>query len=268
MAVLELVTGQATAPGAGPTALAAFSSGTGAVRNYDTGNAWLLQVWQIQNTTAGWVRIRSPRMHDMVQGIRLQSEFSDGHPLLPQGFAQLLYAQDNLTIEVSGSAVAGDIVNVALLIYYESLKGAVGRFIDLTTLEARMVNLFTVSHALVTGAGIYGAAQAISAGASDTMKANTSYAWLGYVCSETAAAVGQGAAIGLTGVDTGNLRIGGPVLVDNDVTASWFVDLTKKYNRPMIVTIDSANRQATLFDALGNENANTVTVTSIWAELR
>ena len=270
MASLELVTGFSTAPTAVFGAVAiTFTSGTGTIRNFDTGNAWLLEVWQTQNTTSGGVRIRSPRLHDFTQGIRLQQENSNSRPCLPMGFSQLLYAQDTLTVEIAGSAVAGDIVNVALLIYYESLKGSIGRYISLDELEKRMVNIFTVTHTLVgAGTGAWGAGQALSAGLSDTSIANTDYALLGATCSETAAALNQGCAIGITGTDTGNLRIGIPIMEDKYLRANWFIELTKKHNRPMIPNVNSANKGATLLDCLNNENANSPIVSTIWAQLR
>ena len=270
MAALEVVTGFSTAPTAVFGAVAvAFSNGTATIRNFSTGNAWLLTAWNTQNTTAGGLRIRSPRLHDFVNGIRFQVQASNNQPLYPFGFPQQLKAQDLLTIELAGSAVAGDIVNFALLIYYESLDSANGRFIDLTELENRMVNATTQIHALVGAVtGAYGAAQALNAGVvGATLKANTDYALLGAVMSESAA--GNGCNIGIVGVDTGNLMVGIPVQgADPDLTNSWFLNLTKRMARPLVPVINSANAGATLLSVLNSENANTVTVATIWAELR
>lgn len=268
MAALEVVTGFTTAPGATQTALT-FSGGTATVRNFSAGNAWLLTAWSNQNTSAGTLRIRSPRLHDFVSGIRLQTIQANNHPLLPLGFPQRLIAQDQLTVENTGSAVAGDIINNAMLIYYESLDSANGRFIDLTELENRMVNAMTLSHVLVGAvSGAWGAGQAINAGTvGDTLKANTDYALLG--CMGTESAAGNACAVGITGVDTGNLRIGMPLLPnENSISASWFLDLTKRFARPMIPVINSANKGGTLLDVLNNENANSATVATIWAELK
>jgi len=268
MAAIETISGFVTAPSTTFTA-PTFSGGSATIRNFSSGNAWLLTAICTQNTSSGALRIRSPRLHDFVNGIRLQNPQANNMPLLPLGFPQRLIAQDTLTIEMTGSAVAADIINFGAWIYYESLDSANGRFIDLTDLETRMVNVIGVSHALVGGtAGVYGASQAINAGTSgDIFKANTDYALLGAVMSESA--VGNGSIVRITGVDTGNLGIGIPVMQYNlEVCAYWFIELTKRFARPMIPVINSANKGGTVFDFLNNENANTVTSTSIWAELR
>lgn len=269
MAALEVVSFFSTAPtavyGAVPVA---FSSGTGTIRNFSSGNAWLAEAWQCQNTTAGGMRVRSPRMHDFVNGIRLQAEAANCQPLLPMGFAQRLIAQDVLTIELAGSAVAGDIVNGNLLIYYESLDSANGRFTDLNELENRMVNVIGLPFALVGGvAGAYAGGTALNAGtAGAILKANTDYAVLGMVGSKAA---GTGiVTVGITGADTGNLRIGIPAGVQQVDTRDFFIQLTKRYNRPLVPVLNSANAGGTILDVLNDENACTYTMDLILAELR
>ena len=272
MSALEYVGGFTTAAGAALTAVTS-NGGPLTVRNFTKGDAWLLQVWAQKQVNGGTTRIRSPRFHDNTNGISLRNNFPSAgggrQILMPYGFPQRLIAQDTLTWESSGSATAGDIENSGGLILYENLDGANARFIDLTQLESRMVNIFTVVHALIGGtAGVFGAAQALSAAASgDTTKANTDYALLGMTMSESTPI--NACTVRVTGVDTGNLGIGIPVIPEsNDITANWFLDLTKKYGRPLIPVINSANKGGTVFDVLNDENANTVTVTSIFAELR
>jgi hypothetical protein len=269
MSAIQGVCGNVTAPTAVFGAVATvFVSGNGTIHNFSQGNAWLLTVWQNQNTTAGSLRIFSPRLHDVANGITLRAEPAMAHPCLTLGFPQRLIAQDTLTVQISGSAVGADIVNFCLLIYYDSLDSANGRFTSLTELEQRMVNILTLQHALVGNvAGVFGAAQALTAAVSFNMKANTDYCLLGQTCSESAP--GNGASIGLTGVDTGNLRITMPLMGgDSDYGDEFFVNLSKRFGRSMLPTVNAANAGATLLDVQINENADTVTTTTIWAELR
>src|SRR6266511_3668713 len=119
--VLELVTARTTAAGATFTA-ATFNSGNLAViRNADESRpVGILQVWS-DHQAAGTFRIRSPRMHDNVQGIRFDAVAGDLKPLLPWGVAQSVYPQDQLTVEILGSATAGDIETVGMLVYYDEM---------------------------------------------------------------------------------------------------------------------------------------------------
>src|SRR4051812_1920404 len=68
--------------------------------------AWLVQVWS-DHQVAGIGRIRSPKFHDNVDAIRWRATIGVLDPQLPWGVRQPLYPQDVLTVELSGSAVAG-----------------------------------------------------------------------------------------------------------------------------------------------------------------
>src|SRR5688500_13452566 len=87
-AALELVSAQGTAIGATIAALAAVAGDSLAVRNTGTANpAKLLKAWaDVQ--VAGTARIRSPKFHDNVQGIRVDTIISDPTPFLPRGLSQ------------------------------------------------------------------------------------------------------------------------------------------------------------------------------------
>src|SRR5271167_3819933 len=61
-------------------------------------NAWLEAVWS-PSQAAGDFRIRSPRLHDDVNAIRVASELNLSQPQLKECFAQVLYSQDQLIVE-------------------------------------------------------------------------------------------------------------------------------------------------------------------------
>lgn len=260
---LEIITGRAVAPSTTLTALTMSAGDTLTIRNAPIDSRiLLLQAWADWQT-AGTFRVRSPRMHDNVEGIRLQGVASEVKPLLPNRFLQPLIPQDTLVAQLSGSGTAGDIESAAMMLFYDNLPGVSARLIDVQTLLANMVHLMTVENTLALGTGGgYTGEEAITA-EFDQLKANTDYALLGYLVSAECAAVGW------RGSDTGNLRVGGPGDdLGRDYTRSWFYDLANMYQMPLIPVFNSANKDAILIDGVQDENGTDVTVTSIFAQLK
>jgi hypothetical protein len=130
---MEILTGFATAPSTTFTALTMATGDSLQVRNSNPAkNVWLLGMWA-QNQVAGSFRVHSPKLHDNVQGIRIRNNTGDTLPLFPRGIKQLLYPQDVLVAEITGSAVGGKIEQGSLLMYYEDLPGSTARLITLRT---------------------------------------------------------------------------------------------------------------------------------------
>jgi hypothetical protein len=262
MPALEIIGGLATAPSTTFTAVTNFTGNSNVVRNCDEQNpVKLLSTWaDVQG--AGNSRIRSPRLHDNVQGIRLVNVVGEPLPQLPLGLTQKLIPQDALTIELTGSATGGDIEQIALLIYYASLPGIEARLIDTAELKNRMVSIMGQENTIATGtAGGWSGEEAINA-EFDNFKANTDYALMGFLVSAECLAVRW------RGSDTGNLGVGGPGTIDQrDLTARWFCNISDACNLPLIPVFNSANKSSILVDAAQDENGTDVTVTSIFAEL-
>ena len=260
---LDTITGRATAPGAVLTALTMSAGDTLTVRNAPLDSmVRLLQVWA-DTQAAGTLRIRSPRLHDNVEGIRLDVLTSEVRPLLPDRFVQPLIPQDTLIAELSGSAVGGEIESAAMMLYYDNLPGIAARLIDPATLLANMVNLMTVENTLALGiAGGYSGEEALTT-EFDQLKANTDYALLGYLVDAECAGVFW------RGSDTGNLRVGGPGDdTGREYTRSWFYRLSMNYQLPLIPVFNSANKDAILVDGVQSQAGTDVTVTSIFAQLK
>jgi len=259
---IEVVTGFVTAPGATFTAWTLAAGNSLTVRNSvpDT-PVHLLDMWA-HNQAAGTLRVRSPRLHDNVQGIRSAITVGLVAPLLPYRPRQRLIAQDQLVAEQTGSAVGGDIETGALLLYYENLPGVEGRFVDVDTVVRRAVTIENVENTIATGiAGGYSGEEAINA-EFDLLKANTDYALLGYLVAQ------QCAVVRWRGSDTGNLGVGGPGEVTlRHLTKEWFLRLSRDTGFPCIPVFNSANKGAVLVDCAQNELGVDVTVTSIFAEL-
>ena len=259
---LEVLTGFVTAPGATATVLTMATGNSATVRNAPlNGRIELLQIWH-DVQSPGFVRIRSPRLHDNVQGIRFATRVAASEPVMPGGVPQKLIPQDDLVLEATGSGVAGDIESFSFLVWYEDLPGVNARLIDKAELDRRMVHVVTVENTLALGAaGGYSGEEAINA-EFDQFKANTDYAILGAIPT-----IGI-ATVRYRGSDTGNLGIGvpGPSNVEH-VTSRWFLWLTEMYGRPLIPVFNSANKDNLLIDGVQDENAAPAIVTTVLAEL-
>jgi len=259
---LELITGRAVAPGTTFTVLTALTGNSFTVRTAVPGSAIkLLQVWaKVQG--AGTLRIRSPALHDNVQGIRLDTRVDDASPLLPWGVPQPLQSADNLVAEITGSATSGDVELACMLIHYQNLPGVEARFIDYATLQKRLKNIVTVENTLALGtSGDYSGEETLVS-EFNLLKADTDYALVGYLVDNRAACVRW------RGSETGNLGVGGPAEPTlRNITKDWFARLSREYNLPLIPVFNSDNRNAILVDGAQDENGADITVTSILAEL-
>jgi hypothetical protein len=247
---IEVVAGFATNPGATLTTVTPSTNTSFTVRGTDTTkNVWLASAWAF-NATAGELVIKSPRMHDNVQGIRNRVTASLTAPLFNTPFnpmaKQRMFAQDNVTVQLSGGGAEIDCAAAAFV--YEDLGGINGRFIDYPTLLKQSVgNIVTIEVTVTAVAtGNFGGAVAINS-TFDTLIANTDYAILGGMTDT------RGCAVGITGVDIGNLRTGFPAEPSlRDTTNTWFVGLATNLGLPCIPVINSANKAATTIDVETN----------------
>src|SRR5216684_5460349 len=104
---LELIAGQATAPSATFTGLTMNAGNSLTVRNaLFTADIRLVQMWA-KHQAVGVLRVRSPKLHDNVQGIRMRNPAALAIEMLPFDTYQKLVAQDALVAEITGSAVGG-----------------------------------------------------------------------------------------------------------------------------------------------------------------
>src|SRR5208283_2850661 len=251
---LEVIAGFVTNPGATLTPLTMASGNSATVRGTDTTKGtWLLSTWAF-NATAGEFRMTSPRLHDQAQGIRNRVTAALAGPLIPgfnnSSYAQRLYAQDNVTLQLSGGAAELDCA--ALLIGYDDLAGIAGRFIDQPTLKKHGINIVTAEVTVTAVAtGNWGGAVAINS-SFDTLIANTDYAVLGAMTDT------RGCSIGLTAVDFGNLRVGIPCEPSmRYLTSNWFEGLSTAFNAPYIPVFNAANKTTTLIDVETNGSGGT-----------
>jgi len=254
---LEVISGKATAPGTTLTALTMASGDSLSIRNTPIGtDIRLVSLWAFNNA-AGIFRVRSPRMHDNVQGFRARVAATDPAQLFDAGTYQTLYPQDTLIAEISGSAVGGQIEQGQLLIWYRDLPGIAARLAMWPDVMAAAVNELTVEVALTAGVvGGYSGAAALNS-SFDLLKANTDYAVIG---ADVDAAC---AAVTMKGADTGNLHVGVPgTLTLRHLSARFFKWLSINLGLPTIPIINSANKAGTTIEVVQNQGG--AAVNAVW----
>lgn len=257
---LEVITGSKTNPGAALVPLLPNSGDSFQIKSTpeDVGPL-LLGIWA-SSATAGSIRVRSPRMHDNVQGIKFQVPAGLQRNFMPDEGSTPMFSQDLLTFEIAGGAAEVDAG--ALLIYYPQLGGSDARYATWDQVKAQMVEMVTVEVAVAgpVAAGDWSPGTAINS-TSDLLKANADYAVLGY---QTGTSV---CAVAVKGPDTGNYRAGGPGPTESVETRDWFASLSRLQGKPLIPVINQANRGATLVHVCHTAAAGTINVDLILARL-
>src|ERR1051326_7941583 len=252
---LEVISFNTVNPSTTFTAATAATGDTLTVRNFPfQSGAYIENVWSRQGT-AGAVRVRSPRIHDNVSGIRANVLASDPIPVLPDWARQRLYPQDLLTVEQTGGAAETEVG--ALLWWYGDLPGTQARLFRWEEIAPRIVNYVGVLVSITTSAtiGLWGPGRALNAD-NDVLKANVDYALIGYDVDASCTAVA------LRGVDSGHLRIGGPGTTNRIDTRDFFVRNAQRNQVPFIPVMNMANKGAILVD--GVTNAASVAVNINW----
>lgn len=219
----------------------------------------LLEIWSFGEGIHS-LRLRSPRLHDNVDGFRVDALPAGAQgPFGPRGISQKLISQDQLQLQMLD---ATDVVHGAFLVYYEDLPGIDSNLITAGELRARVRHILTVHNTLtVTADEAYTGEETLIADA-DLLKANVNYAILGYTVSAAKTAVRY------RGSDIGNLGVGGPgYLLSPEMTNDWFVKLSELYQLPTIPVFNAANKAAVLIDCAAVTGATDVTVSTVLAEL-
>lgn len=257
---LRTVPGFFTAAGAGTNAATVCPGavGTFAIDAFNSGNAYIEQVWS-EGPTTDFVRIRSPRMHDANQGIRLRSGTVANANLIPWGAEIQVYSSDVPTVEIDATGAGTGLV--VLTYGYDDLSTGAPKLTDWPSIQSRVVDVMDTEVSVTSGAiGAYGVAAAINS-SFDNFKADFTYALLGYVCSGT---VG---CIALNGPDTGNFDIGFPGDSDARETRDYFIRLSRDSGRAGIPLIQANNRGGTILKSVDVAAASAVKVSLTLARL-
>jgi hypothetical protein len=227
--------------------------------------AFLAEVWAVDDASPMEVSLKASRFHDQQFGIRMEAP--DGSTLapasrsvniLPGGIAQPIFPSDVLDVQVSGTAA--DNVNLTFLLYYANLPGIDARLARYEYVTQNLKNLVGINVPLTPGTGDWGAGAALNS-ADNRLHANTDYAVLGFTSSIPCSAVA------LSGVDTGNQRVGGPVLGDAEHDAELFINLGRKFDAALIPVINSNNAGAVILQA-ASPSGTAVGIDVMLAELK
>lgn len=213
---------------------------------------------------AGDFRIRSPRMHDDVNGIRIAAPAGIPQWAALEDFSQPLFSQDTLTVEAVFTA-APTVSHISLgylNVYYQDVPGIAAVLRSTNEVLPNVVDILTipVSPTSSATAGNWGAGVALNSSV-DVLKANTLYALLGYI---TPVSFG---AWSIQGVDVGNLQVGAPGSTVARDTRSYFAAMSDEMGMPAIPVINSQNKASTLVNVSAIATATVFEISLILAQL-
>lgn len=255
---IDTVAGSVANPGAAFTAVVAAGGDSFTVRAFQSPDYARLERIIRGGATSGGVRVRSPRLHDNVTGIKFVTSQTPSIMLLPRQFGQPLYPVDQLVVEVTGGAAETDAA--ALGIYYSNLGGVNARLHSWGDVAGNIAELKTITVAVATGAVGTWVDTAINA-TEDLLKADNDYAVLGFTVDVATMCVG------LKGIDTGNLRICAAGTTDTSDTAEQFIQQGEREGTPHIPVINSNNKANTFVSTFHNGATQNVNVELILARL-
>jgi hypothetical protein len=258
----EILTAAATAAVTAGSAAAALAGDSLTIKNGASGkDIDIISMWQT-NQTAGFGQIAFPSGHDTTRGYRAGVSIGINPAMLPLGQSMKVQPQELLAVTLAGTAVAGDVENISMLIRYKDLPGTNQRLIDWNELMRRISDYTTIETSVASTAGpSYGTELAITTG-SDLLKANRDYAVLG-MSSRT-----QVHSMNLRGPDLGNLRIGMPGILRQEYSSQFFTMLSRAHGEPLIPIINSGNKNQTFVGIATDENAGTFVTTLYLALLK
>jgi len=243
------------------TGLAACTGDTLVVRTLSSDQAAELIDFGIYGAAGNVVRVRSPYLHDDVQGIRSRYLAGDSSGLTGFKPTQRLRGQDTLIAESSGTGSAAQYVYWQLA-WYGQLQASPSVYLSLAEFEARAIEETSTEVAVTSSAtaGQWGSAL-LSAG-TGVLKANQNYAVIGYELDVACA------AWGFYGPDTGNFRAGGPGITTRQFTRNWFLDLARLTGYACIPVFNSQNATGTNVQVNHYTASTAVNVNLITARLK
>jgi hypothetical protein len=236
--------------GSSATALTAGTGDSGTFFNVPQGSvAWLSEAWAVDSASKAEIYLTASRFHDQVFGIR--GSIPAGTSLAPAGAStrlfgpgidQPIFPSDVMTVSVIGTA--SDKVNVTIGVFYADIPGIDARLETYEGVKARGWNQVGIKTLLTPASGDWGTGVALNA-SDNRLHANTDYAVLGFNAQAPLSAVG------LSGIDTGNLRTGGAVLANAEHDETLFMSLARAYDAALIPVINSNNAGNTFLYAAG-----------------
>lgn len=236
-AIILTQSGFASNPGANYTAITPTEGDSTQIRQAGNSSSPLLIAFERSGTTSGAARIRSSEMHDNVKGYHVISNDNPTFNALPAGLIQPMKPQDTPIIEVTGGTAEYD--GVMWTTYYDGATSGSASLSSWSDIASRVKDIVTVQNVLTTASAVGNYASAPINTTDALLRANDSYAILGYMVDTPVTCVG------IKGADTSNYLIGAPGSTDTNQTANYFVNLSNKINKPCIPVINSSNASNT-----------------------
>jgi len=226
-------------------------------------SAHIGEVWTNMGTAAD-VTIHSPRMHDNIYAVQGRVQATDPTPVWDEGFWQPMYQVDTPVIQSTFAAApgAGIAENLGYTVFYDDLPGIAARLRSWSQVSPLVKGYLGVKFVATSSAtaGAIGANAAINA-TQDVFQINQDYALIGYNLSIACANVN------VYGADTGNLNVGGPGSLKQELTRNWFLHLDQTDGGPAIPIINSANKASTFVTVSAPGASTAVTGELIFAWL-
>ena len=226
-------------------AAAADADDTLTVRQYAQGSKAKIEFVGLQPAAAGATRIevKSPSLHDNVQGMEFVTAESPAGFLMPRRVGEPVVKGDTLTVQLATSVAAETVLGGALSIFYENADGLAASLKMWSVISALITHMkpFSVTPGAVAANTWLDTSLATAAVQLD---ADRYYAILGYTCSDPYIAVG------IKGQMTSNLRLCGPGQTSTLDISSYFAEMSDREGTPHIPVFYANNRGATYLSLL------------------
>jgi hypothetical protein len=219
---------------------------------------WLFDTWQ-EAGHVGRVQISSPNLVPVTNGIRIQTPTGLADFLLPRDINQTLIPQDTLLVQSDGTAA--DVNLVAIQTYYQNLPGGAMILKNPGDISGATDFVFGWPVAVTSSATAGNQGSAVITTTVDSSSANTWYALLGYQVDV------QCGVVGISGVDTSQLLVGGPGDTVGEKTNSYFADLSLETGMPCVPLFNAANKASTNAIAIDHAASTAVNYTMMLAQL-
>jgi len=230
---IDTILFSAVNPGAGG-AVATIATGDAAiVRTFNPPAQAYLESLIRQGTTAGFLGVTSPELHDPVRGIRITPGESPALFALPAEYSEQLTSADTLTYTLAGGGAETDIG--AAVVYYTDIGSNGAALYNPGDIAGNVAHIKPQAVA-VTSNATAGQWQDVSLTTTENiLHSKSQYAVLGYT---TNAALG---VIGIKGQCTGYLRVCGPGATFEAKTSNYFIAMSELTGRPHIPVFNASD---------------------------
>jgi len=256
---VQTIAGFVTFAGAATTVVTPAPGDTFTVPSFDlSAKAYIENAW-VSGGQVDFFRVRSPRLHDANQGLRVWNGLCLRRTILPWGNHEVLYPSDTPTVELDATGAGSN--GIVLQYGYDDLPGVQPRLAMWADVESRIVHVMGCEVDVTSGAiGAWGNSSPLNS-SFDNFEAGADYALLGYTMSVNCM------AIAISGKDTGNLKIGGPGANDGFESTNYFVNWAERLGKPRIPIIAANNRGSTVLQNIDIAAATATKVSLYLAQL-